>query len=46
VEEWHGSAIAGGVKDSRTVTVTSADGKQVTISRDHDWGGWWNKSEI
>ena len=42
VEEWHGATIAGGVKDSRTVTVTSADGKQVTISRDHDWGGWLN----
>ena len=44
MEEWHGATIAWGVKDSRTVTVTSADGNQVTISRDHDWGGWLNAS--
>ena len=41
-QNWRGSSIAVGVKDSRIVTATSADGKQVTISRDHAWGGWLN----
>ena len=44
VENWLGSTVAGGVKDNRVVTVTSADGKYVTISRDHDWGGWSNST--
>jgi hypothetical protein len=45
VEEWHGASIARGVKDSRTVTVTSTDSKQVTISRDHHWGCWFAERE-
>jgi hypothetical protein len=45
-ENYVGNTKADAVFATRQQTVTSADGKEITISRDSTGGGWWDSKEV